>query len=160
MYKIEAGGIREPINSIIDDDVDIKYISTWLTENLCISFASLEDLDKAINSLQKLKTDVVNRMVTRGESFVPSDYLCKGQPLVNVTAHLHEQTGDCRVSVHTFEGTDKQIDVIELSKGNGFAFQTLHLLVDASESVDLFQKIWTAVISNRVRMEKEDRNNV
>jgi len=85
MYKVEKGGVREPLHNIVCDEKNIRYISTWITNSLSLGFSSLEDLDKIIDRLQGLKAEVVNRMAIRGETFIPYDYRCEDEPIVNIS---------------------------------------------------------------------------
>ena len=88
MYTIERGGIGRPVHSVIDDGDRITTVSTWLTDHLCLGFSSLEDLDQAIDRLQSLKTETVNKIVSEGFSFVPYSFQTEGQPIINVSAHM------------------------------------------------------------------------
>lgn len=153
MYKTEVGGIREPLYNIMDDNKNITHFSTWLTNNLCLSFSSLEDLDKAIDNLQGLKTEVVNRMVTRGETFVPSDYQCKDEPVIDISVYMDVESDKYRINVDTVDGYSNQLDVISFSKNNGFTYQTLELFIEAGGSIDIGQRILTEAIRNKVRKE-------
>jgi len=150
MYTIERGGIGRPVHSVIVDDGRITTASTWLTDHLCLGFSSLEDLDQAIDRLQSLKTETVNKIVSEGFSFVPYSFQTEGQPIINVSAHMHGESEKCRISVNTIDTDNNHLDIISFSKGNGFTYQTVDLYVDGGQAVPFSQELLAAAIRNEI----------
>jgi len=149
-YTVETGGIGRPVHSVIVDDGRITTASTWLTDHLCLGFSSLEDLDQAIERLQSLKTEAVNQMVSKGFSFVPYSFQTEGQPIINVSAHMHGESEKCRISVNTIDTDNNHLDIISFSKGNGFTYQTVDLYVDGGQAVPFSQELLVAAIRNEI----------
>ena len=149
-YTVETGGIGRPVHSVIGDDRGVTQVSTWLTDHLCLGFSSLEDLDQAIERLQALKTEAVNKMVSQGSKFLPYRFQTEGQPLIIVSAHTHGETEKCSLSVDTIDTDDNELDVISLNKGNGFTYQTVDLYVDGGQAIPFSQELLAAAIRNDI----------
>jgi len=153
MYTVEVGGINKPLHNVSVEDGKITKMSTWLTKKLCIGFSSLEDLDQAIDCLQSLKTEVVNKMLSTGSKIIPHTYQVEGKPIISVLAHMDDAPEAYDVHVCTID-TSNIPDVISLRRGGSFPHQMIDLFVQSGKSVDLGQKILTEAIRNKVRKEE------
>lgn len=142
-YTIECGGVLEPMYLIHDNGERVTEVLTWLTNSLSLGFSSIEDIDKAIASLQALKQNVINHMNVTKHQFVPHEYQTNGKPIIDIS--IHEYTN---AETTTVRFKRLPLDIVTIRQGGSedFDHQSVSIYLRAGEAEKLGKKIISSVV--------------
>jgi len=138
-YTIPDSGIGNPLNIISNDGVCVTGAMTWFGGALCLNFSSMQDIDKAIIQLHKLRKETLEHIKKTGCNFIPKVLQNDDEPTVDITIYEPEE-----LKASISEDKNKDMDVITLQYGGeheDLAHQKINIYVPSGMAKRLGLKI-------------------
>lgn len=142
-YMIQKNGVGEGFTTLRDDGDRLVEAAIWFTGQLCLHFSSIDDINRTIIGLQKLRKEVIDHMNKTNHQFIPDVRQSSNNPTINILIHEPE-----KLEITTSSLEKRNLDMITLYKGgdcDDLDYQSINICVPSGQAKSIGRRIVASV---------------